>query len=298
MAVRFHYEQFNKSIVMNILSFEQEWMRQKSGRIQIIRFMREAIGVSEVSWQDLTKINLIRVADYIKDRVSPNSARTYFAEIVAFLHCYDDEGIIPCKNPSEVLKCKKVPQQNTALTEDELHLIVAYYDSLWLKKGHQAEKDVLTLFLIEAITGARSCDVEEISTNNIENHLLSYVSKKTKTLAVIPEHCRLQQLISRKPTAVYSATTKNRTIKRVAKVVGITQPITLYYHGAMVTKPKNEFLGTHSARRTFASILSAKGVPIAEIAQFMSHNSTQMTERYIKVDSQNVSEAAMSFFNG
>lgn len=281
-----------------ILSFEQEFERRNPKRIQLIRFIREAIGVKETNWSDLTKVNLIKVADYIKDRVSPNSAKTYFAEITAFLHCYEDEGIIPCKNPSEVLKAKKVPQQNTALTEDELRLIEAYYDGLWLKKGHQAEKDVLTLFLIEAITGARSCDVEDISINNIENHLLSYVSKKTHTLAIIPEHCRLQQLISRKPTSVYSATTKNRTIKRVAKVVGITQPITLYYHGAMVTRPKNEFLGTHSARRTFASILSAKGVPIAEIAQYMSHNSTQMTERYIKVDSQKASEAAMSFFNG
>lgn len=281
-----------------ILSFEQEFERRNPKRIQLIRFIREAIGVRETNWSDLTKVNLIKVADYIKDRVSPNSARTYFAEIVAFLHCYDDEGIIPCKNPSEVLKCKKVPQQNTALTEDELHLIEAYYDSLWLKKGHQAEKDVLTLFLIEAITGARSCDVEDFTLNNIDNNQLTYVSKKTKTLAIIPEHRRLKELISRKTTAVYSATTKNRTIKRVAKAVGITQEVTLFYHGCMQTLPKYETLGTHSARRSFASVLSAKGVPIAEIAQFMSHNSTQMTERYIKVDSQKASEAAMSFFNG
>ena len=165
-------------------------------------------------------------------------------------------------------------------------------------KGKKPEKDVLTLFLIEAITGARSCDVEDLSINNIKDNKLSYVSKKTHVLAVIPEHRRLQELLMRKPKKAYSNTTKNRTIKRIAEKVGITQPITLYYHGAMETKPKFEYLGTHSARRSFASILSEKGVPIAEIAQYMSHTNTSMTERYIKVDNQKASMAALSFFNG
>lgn len=281
-----------------ILSFESEWTRQKSGRIQIIRFIREAIGVKETNWQDLTKVNLIKVADYIKARVTSNSAKVYFAEICAFLKRYDEEGIIPCKHPEEVLKARKEPQQNTALTEEELWKIEDYYDRLWRKHGHQAEKDVLTLFLIEAITGARSCDVEDFTLNNIENHQLTYVSKKTRTLAVIPEHRRLRELISRIPNVSYSSTTKNRTIKRVAKAVGITQPVTLFFRGRMQTIPKYATLGTHSARRSFASVLSAKGVPIADIAQYMSHSNVSMTERYIKVDSQSVSEAALAFFNG
>lgn len=33
---------------MNILSFEQEFERSNPGRIQILRFMREAIEVSEL----------------------------------------------------------------------------------------------------------------------------------------------------------------------------------------------------------------------------------------------------------
>lgn len=281
-----------------ILSFEQEWVKTHPKRIGVLRFLREAIGVTEVQWSDITKQNLYKVEEKFKERVISNSCRTYFAEICAFLKRYDEENIIPCKHPEEVLKAKKVPQQNTALTEEELWKIEDYYDKLWKKKGHQAEKDVLTLFLIEAITGARSCDVEEFKLDNIENHQLTYVSKKTKTLAIIPEHRRLRELISRMPTTTYSGTTKNRTIKRVAKAVGITQNVTLFYHGRMQTLPKYKTLGTHSARRSFASVLSAKGVPIADIAQYMSHQSTSMTERYIKVDSQNVSEAALSFFNG
>ena len=44
-----------------VLSFEQEFERSNPGRIQILRFMREAIGVDEVEWQHLTTLNLTKV---------------------------------------------------------------------------------------------------------------------------------------------------------------------------------------------------------------------------------------------
>jgi integrase len=65
----------------------------------------------------------------------------------------------------------------------------------------------------------------------------------------------------------------------------------------MVTKKKYQLCAFHTARRSFASILAAKGVPVAEISQFMSHSSLSMTERYIKVDTKKISEEALSFFN-
>ena len=90
---------------MKVLSFEQEWTRQNYDRIQILRFMREAIGVDEVQWQDLTTLNLSKVREFITEKVAGNSAVTYLAIIKAFLSRYADEGIVPCKtegNPINV----------------------------------------------------------------------------------------------------------------------------------------------------------------------------------------------------
>ena len=84
-----------------VLSFEQEWVRYISDRIQILRFMREAIGVDEVAWQDLTTLNLTKVREFITDKVAGNSACTYLAILKAFLSRYADEDIIPCKNPAK-----------------------------------------------------------------------------------------------------------------------------------------------------------------------------------------------------
>lgn len=43
---------------MKVLSFQQEFVRQNSERIQIIRYMRDAIGVEKVQWSNLTLSNL------------------------------------------------------------------------------------------------------------------------------------------------------------------------------------------------------------------------------------------------
>lgn len=279
------------------ITFESEFAKQHPDRMQIVNYLHNALGLTSVDWSDLTKLNLSTFAEHVKERVSPNSARTYFAVLCGFLGKYQEENIIPCKKPSEVLKAKKVPQQNVALTEDELKKIERYYDGLLTMPGHQPEKDCLTLFLLESYCGARACDTEGLSEKNIQDGMLSYVSQKTHVLATMPVHKKIPLLLSRKPKREYFTYVKNRIIKRVAQKCGIDQPVTIFYHGALQTKPKYEFLGTHTARRTFASILAGKGAPLAEISQFMSHSNQLMTSRYIKVDTQQASPQALSFFN-
>lgn len=280
----------------NKLSFEKEFLKAQPKRTQILRYMREAIGVKEVVWDQLTTLNLSKVSDYINEAVSPNSASVYLAILKAFLGKYIDDGFIPCKKPHKVLKGGKCPQQNVALTESEVAKIEGYYDRLWETGGDQIEKDCLTLFLLEVFCGARGCDIENMTLKNLDGNKVSYVSKKTHVLTIEPEHRRLKELIIRKPLRDYCPMTKNRVLKRVAKKCGITQQIQLFYRGVMQSKPKYEYIGSHTARRTFASILAARGVPIAEISQFMGHTNTSMTERYIKVDTQQVSAEAMGFF--
>ena len=88
---------------MEILSFEQEFVKKTPNRIQILRFMREAIGVDEVLWEHITTLNLSKVRDFICGKVAGNSACTYLAVLKAFLANYVDEKLFPCKNPHKEL---------------------------------------------------------------------------------------------------------------------------------------------------------------------------------------------------
>jgi integrase len=277
--------------------FEKEFVRRYPNYEFLVRYMRAAVEKEEVNWCDLTATNLTDFVNYLKDSVSPNSAGTYCAVLKSFLNLASDEVDLPTMRFAKILCVRKVPQQNVALTEEEVRRIDEYYQRLLKKDKHKVEKDVLTLFLIECYCGSRGIDVENMTVDNISDGKITYVSQKTHVLAIVPEHHRIRDLFLRKPKKNYSRVTKNRIIKDVCEKCGIDELVTLYYHGSMVTKKKYELCAFHSARRSFASILAAKGVPIPEISQYMSHSSLSMTERYIKVDSKKVSEEALSFFN-
>lgn len=276
--------------------FEKEFCHRYPNYAFLIRYMQAAIGKEEINWSDLTSTNLTDVVEYLTKTVTPNSASTYLAVIKGFLNMVSDEIDLPTMRFAKILRVKKTPQQNVALTEEEVKRIDDYYKVLLKKDKHNVEKDVLTLFLIECYCGSRGVDVENMTEDNIKDGMISYVSKKTHILAQIPEHYRIKDLFKRKPSKEYSRMTKNRIIKEVCEKCGINEKVTLFYHGSMVTRKKYELCAFHTARRSFASILAAKGVPVAEISQYMSHSSMSMTERYIKVDSRKVSAEALSFF--
>ena len=278
--------------------FEKEFCHRYPNYAFLIRYMQAAIGKEEINWSDLTSTNLTDVVEYLTKTVTPNSASTYLAVIKGFLNMVSDEIDLPTMRFAKILRVKKTPQQNVALTEEEVKRIDDYYKVLLKKDKHKVEKDVLTLFLIECYCGSRGVDVENMTEDNIKDGMISYVSKKTHILAQIPEHYRIKDLFKRKPSKEYSRMTKNRIIKEVCKLCGIDDKVTLFYHGSMVTKKKYELVGQHTARRSFSSILAAKGVPVPEISQYMGHTSISMTERYIKVDNKKASPEALSFFKG
>jgi integrase len=276
-----------------VLSFEQEWTRQCSNRPQILRFMREAIGVVEVQWGMLTTLNLSKVRDHICTKVAGNSACTYLAVLKAFLSRYTDEGVIPCKNPAKELKTKRVPSQNVFLTESEIELIEKY------KPKNDCERDIKAAFLIECYLGARRCDVLELNENNIMDGRIVYVSKKTHVECSVPIHRNLLKYLHYKPKKSHERAVYNRTIQRICREVGITTEIQIFYHGKLQKKPKCEFVGSHTARRSFCSNLAQRGVDIYTIASLAGHQQNiTMTQRYIIPDTDQLSAEAMSFFAG
>lgn len=282
---------------MATINFEYEFKRLHPDRAFLLNYMHKALDKEEIVWDDLTAINLMSIATHIKSCVTPNSASIYFSILKSFLNLMSDEVELPTMKFSTILKCKKTPQQNVALTEDEVQRIDKYYQKLMRSKKKYVEKDVLTLFLIECYCGARGVDVEQMTVYNIKEGRLTYVSQKTNTLATMPVHYRLRRLLQHRPKKEYSRQTKNKIVKRVCKKCGIDEEVTIFYHGKMATRKKYEYCGFHTARRSFASMLATKGVPVVEISQYMSHRNISMTEKYIKVDRNHVSEAALAFFS-
>ena len=274
-----------------VLSFEQEWVRYISDRIQILRFMREAIGVDEVEWQHLTTLNLAKVREFIAEKVAGNSAVTYLAIIKAFLSRYTDENIIPCKNPAKELKAKRVPSEQVVLNADEIALIENY------KPKSEKEKWVKAQFLCEYYCLARSSDIQRLTPENIQGDFITYVSQKTKIATTVPLHKNFIKYFKQRGKTLDRASF-NRIIKRICKNCGIDDEVKLFYHGRMQMRKKYELIGSHTARRSGATELARRGVPISTISKMMSHTNEIITSRYIFANTRNPGEEAMGFFNG
>jgi len=276
---------------MATLTFENEFTRQNPGRVQLIRFMREAIGKKEVEWGDLTTLNLSKVCEYITGRCASNSACTYFAIIKAFLAKFKDEDLIPCKHPERILKAKKVPSQNVFLTEEEIDRIERYVPE------STCERDVKAAFLIGCYLGARRSDVLQITRKNITENRIVYVSQKTKTEVSVPIHRNLMKYLLYKPEKERAVGVYTYVIQKICRECGIDEKVRIFYHGKMQERKKYEFVGSHTARRSFCTNLARRGVDIYTIAALAGHGTNvEMTQKYIVSDVENLSEKTMAFF--
>lgn len=276
-------------------TFESIFMMRSPGYGFLLPRMRAALGVDEVRFEDITSVNMLKFREYMMGEVANNSLKTYFAVIKSVINtCYSDGLIMSNKCISE-LHVKAEPQQNVALTDKEIKLLEEYYDKID-EFSHKTEKDILTLFLMEVYSGARGIDCEAMTLDNIADGKLSYVSRKTRILAVLPAHKRMEYLIKHKPVKQYSRMTKNRVIKKIAKQCGITYPVSIFYHGKQCTKPKYEYIGFHVARRSFVSNLIDLGVPITSVNKLAGHSDISMTQRYYVTQDVQLDANAMTFF--
>lgn len=277
---------------MEILAFELEFLGREPRRMGVLKLMREAIGSAEVTWKDLTTLNLGRIRDNICEKMAGNSACTYLAIIKAFLARYKDEDIVPCKDPGRELKARRVPSQHIALTEDEVRMIDAYTPI------SAVERDVKILFMRGCLTGARSSDCKKFSMDNVVGDTFTYVSQKTKTEVSMPLHSMLVKYLQVQPYKPHNASVCNTVIQRICMRLGFDEEVTLFVGGRLQKGPKWKFVSSHTARRSMASNLAIRGVPVSTIRSILGHSNEQVTSRYIVVDTRNPGDAAMAFFHG
>jgi len=276
---------------MKSYKFEEEFAKRHPGRLQLLRYMHEAIGVDMLSWSDLTTLNLSRIKEYIKNRVSPNTCCTYLAILKAFLTLYTEEELIPCKNPAQELKCRRVPSQHIALTMNEIIKFDLYTPKT------ETESDVKNLFMRGCLTGMRLSDAILLTEDNIIGNTLCYVSQKTSIEVKQPVHSRLMKYVKEKPKKQHQRSVVNRTIQKICKELGFCEEVQLYVNGQIRKGYKYEFITMHSSRRSYVTCLATNGVPIAMISKLAGHSGTAMTDRYICFDSRNPGKEAMDFFN-
>ncbi len=145
------------------------------------------------------------------------------------------------------------------------------------------------LFLIGAWTGLRFSDWNQVN-DNIKDGMLHIKQQKTRHKIIIPLHSTVQNIVEKHNGDLPKVPTNqhmNRTIKEIAKMAGINEPVqTSITRGGMEITTKHEkweLISTHTARRSFATNMYLMNVPSLTIMAITGHKTESAFLRYIKV---------------
>ena len=257
----------------------------------ILRMFEEANGCN-AEWGELSKLRLIRFTEYMGERVAPNSARQYAAKLKAVLNRYSDEVKLDY-DFAPILTLKEQVSVNIALNENEIKSLIS------VSVNNETERLIRDQFVLGCVTGARHSDFSQFTEENIEGGWLSYVSQKTKVFVEIPVSPILKRLTRENSPALGNREVSdvyfNNTIRMLCERAGITAKTRCFKAGKNVSGRKCDLVASHTARRSCASNLAARGVSEVWIKKILGHT-RGTTDRYICCEGKQMPKEAKDYF--
>lgn len=202
------------------------------------------------------------------------------------------------KNPT--LKAGREQPDTIYLNDIELQKI----SNLDLSQNLKLEK-VRDLFLIASYTGLRFSDFTAIEPHHIGKDFLTIKQFKTGQSVSIPIHPTVRNLFKKynqqRNIKTISNQKFNEYIKEVCRLAGITEIVeTQTTKGGKVVKetiPKFLLVSSHTGRRTLATNLYKKGVPIQSIMAITGHRTEKAFRTYIRLSNIEHAEIIKNVWN-
>lgn len=170
-----------------------------------------------------------------------------------------------------------------ALSEDELRYLI--------KMPFTGIKEVAKdLFVFLCLTGMRISDAQRFDPNWITDEFIEYSAEKTMSKAYIPLHETVEGILEKydgKPPQICDQYF-NRVIKQVFFDIEMDRPIVKRHRQGkrLIEKiyPLHEVVSSHTGRKTFISMMLARGVPIQDVMNMSGHQDYRSMRPYIQVD--------------
>lgn len=240
---------------------------------------------------DLFKAYLVNVLKH-----TDNTLWKDFAVLKAFLNWALDRGL----HQNLTFRKFRTPQKEVEiiyLTEPELMKLY----NLKLEPGSTLDK-VRDVFCFACFTGQRYSDVANLRRSAIKGDRWILRAQKTDrphqvplngfALAILEKHKE-----AARPLPVMSNQKTNEYLKDLGELAEIKDPTTLTKRRGnerlAATKPKHDFVTTHTARRTFITLSLEKGMRPEVVMRISGHTNYATFKKYIKI-SEKVAEQEMN----
>ncbi|WP_314791393.1 tyrosine-type recombinase/integrase [Tannerella forsythia] len=174
------------------------------------------------------------------------------------------------------------------LTSDEVRQIAA----LQIKKREVAI--IRDVFVVGCLTGMRYSDYVALTSSNIVGNTIVRRTKKTGATVVIPIHPLVREILARYggefPRYRRSQANFNKVIKNICKRAGVKGYVLVERTVGMRVQRKRikryTLVGSHTARRSFATNLYLAGVSAGRIMLLTGHKTEDAFFRYIRINKE------------
>lgn len=221
---------------------------------------------------------------FMKVKLSKNTISNHWKNIKAVMHEAQTQQL---HSNNEYLNFKRTREDSDTIYLSEKELDAIY--KLKLKGTKALARDY---FLVGCYTGLRYSDWDQLNSSIIKDGMATIRATKTGELSTIPIHARVKAILKKYPDRKLpkkiSIQKMNEYIKAIGLQAVITENIeTRITKGGKIMKsnnPKYKLMSTHTARRTFASILVLKGVSPYLIMRITGHKTLSSFEKYVRIE--------------
>lgn len=240
-----------------------------------------------VTFERIDRLFLERFIGYLLKVVQLNnsSAQKVVTILGTFLRWAHEQGLTESTEFRRFTR-KAVPVGGEK--SDQVYLTVSELDKLMnldLSKRPHFDR-VRDLFILQAHTGLRYGDIQQLGPEHIQEGNIRLVTGKNRKAIVIPflpaARAIWQKYDGKLPRI--SNQKQNESLKDLGELAGLDTPVVVVdYRGIErieKVEPKHKLIGTHTAKRSFVTVLRQRGVSVEAIMKATGNN-RRTIERYI-----------------
>lgn len=225
--------------------------------------------------------------DYLRNvpekKLLQNTIRKILSLLVTMLNRAQKEGCKVSWGINDVRLSKEYIEA-VSLVQDDLDKL----NNMKLKPEAAAVRD---RFLLGCYTLQRFSDYSRMKASDIINGVIYVKQVKTGAVVVIPVHPVIYDILDRNGgefPSLNSIQAFNTCLKRLCKKAGINDIVSVERtRGNKVERlklKKYDMVGSHTARRTGATLMYLAGIPTAMIMKITGHTTEQSFFQYIRID--------------
>jgi integrase len=257
---------------LNFVDYFEQLVEGRHRSWKTVLLQLKAFTGGGISFKSVDENWLMNFQQYLLDKVSPNTAQTYFNKIKAALNIAKRSKIILVNPADNIPNIKGEVTERGYLTLEEIKI---------LDKTPSDRIEVKRAFLFACFTGLRLSDIKRLKWTNIQDQEIVMRIQKTSE----PEHLPMTK------SALKYLGERGSDDEFIFKMVKSEDAIWTALQRWKVKAGIKKHISFHISRHSFATVGLTSGIDLYTMSKLLGHKDIKTTQIYAKIIDQKKKDA-------